>query len=93
MLAVDIRVEVFPRWTSSVTIVLFVTVGGGSVQGAVQFRGSVLKVFQEDVLLVGGVFVVMVVLGSRLDTFVFVQRALGQIPGASADQVDDGGAF
>lgn len=28
-----------------------------------------------------------------MDTFVFVQRALSEIPGASADQVDDGGAL
>lgn len=83
LLPIDVCVEVFPRWTSSVPVLL-VSVGAGSVQGAVQFRGSVLKVFKEDVLLVGGVFVV-VVLGTRLDTFVFVQRALGEIPGASAD--------
>lgn len=38
----------------------FVTVGGGSVQGAIQFRRSVLKIFKEDVLLVSGVFVVVV---------------------------------
>lgn len=66
------------------TVLIVPVGGGGSVQGAVQFRGSVLKVFEEDVLLVGGVFVV-VVLGTRLDTFVFVQRALGEIPGASAN--------
>lgn len=68
-----------------------VAIIGGSVQGPVQFRSSVLEVFQEDVLLVGGVFVV--VLGSRLHSFVFVERTLGEIPGASADQINDGGAL
>lgn len=62
------------------------------MEGAVQFRSSILEVFQEDVLLVGGVFVV-VVLSSRLNPFVFIQWALGKIPGTPTDEVDDGGAL